>query len=150
MPALSPSDSERRRSSSTNPPGKKYKFPDLSPNANAISDDEERDDIAPEPSPAPLMNGLPQGLHSSERWPARRSSRANNRSQWGTANGSVGMSRHGRQRSLSEAIKIVRTRKASISENAHEIAESLKAPVSFTLVVRCPRNPLVIKFAAVS
>jgi solute carrier family 35 protein E1 len=45
--------------------------------------------------------------------------------------------RHGRQKSLSEAIQTVRTRKASISENAHEIAESLKAPVSWKLIILC-------------
>jgi solute carrier family 35 protein E1 len=45
--------------------------------------------------------------------------------------------RHGRQKSLTEAIKTVRGRKASISENAHEIAESLKAPVSWKLVILC-------------
>lgn len=38
---------------------------------------------------------------------------------------------------MSEAIKTVRGRKASVSENAHEIAESLKAPVSWKLVVLC-------------
>ena len=36
---------------------------------------------------------------------------------------------------MTEAIKTVRTRKASISENAQEIAESLKAPISLKLVV---------------
>ena len=57
----------------------------------------------------------------------------NNWSAW--TNGSAGGARHGRQKSLSEAIKTVRTRKMSISENAHEIAESLKAPVSYKLIV---------------
>jgi solute carrier family 35 protein E1 len=45
--------------------------------------------------------------------------------------------RHGRQKSLSEAIQTVRGRKASISENAHEIAEALKAPVSWKLIILC-------------
>jgi len=48
-----------------------------------------------------------------------------------------GKNRHGRQKSLSEAIQTVRGRKASISENAHEIAESLKAPVSWKLIILC-------------
>lgn len=42
---------------------------------------------------------------------------------------------HGRQKSLSEAYKTIRTRKASVSENMHEVAEALKAPVSWKLVV---------------
>jgi solute carrier family 35, member E1 len=128
---------ERRRSSSANP-NKRYKFPDLP--ADFKFDDLHEEPLEPpsrDSSPKPLLNGLPTGLHSSERWPARKTSRGQH---WSTyANGSAGsVSRHGRQKSLSEAIKTVRTRKASISENAHEIAESLKAPVSFRLVVRIP------------
>jgi solute carrier family 35, member E1 len=49
--------------------------------------------------------------------------------------------RHGRQKSLSEAIQTIRTRRASMSQNAHEIADALKAPVSPTLIV-CPPFPL--------
>lgn len=52
-------------------------------------------------------------------------------------NGTPHKGRHGRQKSLSEAIKTVRTRKASIGESAHEIADSLKAPVSFRVVAGC-------------
>lgn len=124
---------ERRRSSSQHPDPDpvRFKFPDLSLEQLPVFDEREYEDI-PGPSPGPLPNGLPNGLHSSERWPARKTSRGN----WSTwANGSAKATRHGRQKSLSEAIKTVRTRKASISENAHEIAESLKAPVSFNLVV---------------
>jgi len=43
--------------------------------------------------------------------------------------------RHGRQKSLTEAINTIRTRKASMSQNAHEIADALRAPVSPKLVV---------------
>jgi solute carrier family 35 protein E1 len=50
-------------------------------------------------------------------------------------NGTAVGVRHGRQKSLSEAIQTVRMRRASISENAQEIADSLKAPVSMKLVV---------------
>ena len=42
---------------------------------------------------------------------------------------------HSRQKSISEAIKSIRTRKGSISANAHELADSLKAPISVKLVV---------------
>ncbi|KAF2770741.1 TPT-domain-containing protein [Teratosphaeria nubilosa] len=85
-------------------------------------------------SPKPLPTGLPLGLHSSERWPARNTARG----IWTSwANGSASTGRHGRQKSLSEAIQTVRTRKMSISENAHEIADSLRAPVSLKLVLLC-------------
>lgn len=71
------------------------------------------------------------GMHS-EKWLPRRSSRVafpRNTTMASTA-------RHGRQKSLSEAINIIRTRKGSMSQNAHEIADALKAPVSPRLVVR--------------
>lgn len=45
---------------------------------------------------------------------------------------------HGRQKSLSEAYKTIRTRKASVSENMHEVADALKAPVNWKLVVCVP------------
>jgi solute carrier family 35 protein E1 len=69
-----------------------------------------------------------------ERWQPRRSSRAQR------LNGSpgyppAGPSRHGRQKSLSEAIRTIRTRSGSVTQNAHEIADALKAPVSPKLVV---------------
>ena len=44
-------------------------------------------------------------------------------------------SRHGRQKSISEAIRTIRTRKGSLGHNAHEIADSLKAPVSPAVIV---------------
>lgn len=43
--------------------------------------------------------------------------------------------RHGRQKSLSDAIRTIKTRKGSVSANAHEIADALKAPVSVKLIV---------------
>ncbi|OAA44340.1 hypothetical protein NOR_04068 [Metarhizium rileyi] len=43
----------------------------------------------------------------------------------------------GRQKSLSDAIRTIRTRKGSVSQNAHEIADALRAPVSPRLVVLC-------------
>ncbi|KAK3672870.1 hypothetical protein LTR78_007223 [Recurvomyces mirabilis] len=131
---------ERRRSSSANP-NRSFKFPDLA--ADHLMDAYVEEALEPpsrDQSPKPL-NGLPHGLHSAERWPARKSARGMAQwSAWGGANGSVmngGTQKHGRQKSLSEAIKTVRTRKASIVEDAHEIAESLKAPVSMRLVLLC-------------
>jgi solute carrier family 35 protein E1 len=123
---------DRRRSSVSPNPNGTYKFPDLSHDAFAS---EALEDFSQDDKPKPLPKGLPHGLHSSERWPARRASNTNNWSSY--ANGAPGKMRHGRQKSLTEAIKTVRGRKASISENAHEIAESLKAPVSWKLVILC-------------
>ncbi|KAI9883843.1 MAG: hypothetical protein M1823_004372 [Watsoniomyces obsoletus] len=45
--------------------------------------------------------------------------------------------RHGRQKSLSEAFKTIKERRGSVSANAHELADALKAPVSPRLIVFC-------------
>jgi hypothetical protein len=76
---------------------------------------------------APGVNGT---IHS-EKWLPRRISRA------GVARSGIFSlgTRHGRQKSLSEAINTIKTRKASMSQNAHEIADALRAPVSPKLVV---------------
>lgn len=47
----------------------------------------------------------------------------------------TGVSRHARQPSLSDALKTIRTGTGSVSSNAHEIADALKAPVSPRLIV---------------
>lgn len=126
------SEFERRRSSSSHP-SNKLKFPEYT-DPIEFAEDGEGEDISRGPSPRPLPHGLPPGLHSSERWPTRRDSTAKSWASW-ASNGRLRDTRHGRQKSLSEAIHTVRTRKASMSENAHEIAQSLKAPVSVRLVV---------------
>ncbi|KAI9718624.1 MAG: suppressor of loss of ypt1 [Chrysothrix sp. TS-e1954] len=43
--------------------------------------------------------------------------------------------RRTRQKSLSEALMTINNRRASISDNAHEIAEALKAPISWRLIL---------------
>ncbi|KAH0537038.1 hypothetical protein FGG08_006136 [Glutinoglossum americanum] len=53
----------------------------------------------------------------------------------GTVNGML--PRHGRQRSLSDAIKHIHSRRGSVAANAHEIADALKAPVSPRLIILC-------------
>jgi solute carrier family 35 protein E1 len=45
-------------------------------------------------------------------------------------------SKHRPRKSISETISTIRTRKASMSANAQEIAEVLRAPVSYKLIVR--------------
>lgn len=125
---------ERMRSSSDDAPAT-FKFPDFVQEIREGVAEDAIEDISRGPSPQPLMNGLPAGMHSSERWPFRKESKPSSWSGW--ANGIARGGRHGRQKSLSEAIRTVRTRKASISENAQEIADSLKAPVSYRLVGLC-------------
>ncbi|KOS18600.1 putative transporter [Escovopsis weberi] len=44
---------------------------------------------------------------------------------------------HGRQKSLGDAFRTIRARNGSISQNAHEIADALRAPVSPKLVILC-------------
>jgi solute carrier family 35 protein E1 len=46
--------------------------------------------------------------------------------------------KHGRQKSLSDAFRTIRTRRASVSANVHEISDALKAPVSPKLIVCQP------------
>lgn len=67
----------------------------------------------------------------ADRWQPRKEARVGfaSHSNPGTSN------RHGRQKSLSEAFQTIRTRKGSVSQNAHEIADALKAPLSPKLVV---------------
>jgi solute carrier family 35 protein E1 len=48
----------------------------------------------------------------------------------------LGISKHRSRKSISEAINTIRTRNASMSANAHELAEALRAPVSYRLIVR--------------
>lgn len=119
----------RRRSSSLKPMSK---FPDLLSADSAIMESEE-ESYSRSTSPAPLPNGLSR-LHSSKRWPMRPglTRQGSSFKSWITW---AGGSRKKQQKSLGEAIKTVRARKASVSESAHEIAESLKAPVSLRLVV---------------
>ena len=101
----------------------KYLHKDLNTDDSAIEDE-----LPGSPAPGPLPDF--SQLHSGERWQARKSS--DNR---GRALNSVRGTRPGRQKSLSEALATVRTRRASVTQNAVEIAEALRPPVSVKLVV---------------
>lgn len=72
------------------------------------------------------------GSRSSERWQPRRERSLH----WASHNAHGAGSKHGRQKSLSEALKTIRGRRGSVSANAHELADALKAPVSPKLIVR--------------
>ncbi|PYI12128.1 TPT-domain-containing protein [Aspergillus sclerotiicarbonarius CBS 121057] len=46
-------------------------------------------------------------------------------------------SKRGSRKSISEAISTIRTRNGSVSANAQELAEALRAPVSYKLIILC-------------
>lgn len=72
-----------------------------------------------------------QAIPDRYKWPARKSS------QRGRDSGRPpGLPGHRPRRSVSEALRNLRTRRASVSESAQELAEALKAPVSYRLIVR--------------
>lgn len=107
-----------------------FKFPAFQPDLLPTHEEEPYGLTARTPSPSRNQQ-LPH-TNTPDRWQPRREQRT------GYANGSVhgANTRHGRQKSLSEALRTIRTRKASVSQNAHEIADALKAPVSPRLIVR--------------
>ncbi|KAJ5714513.1 uncharacterized protein N7483_011694 [Penicillium malachiteum] len=53
------------------------------------------------------------------------------------ANGSIRNPKHRPRKSISEAITTIRNRNGSMSANAHELAEALRAPVSYRLIGLC-------------
>jgi solute carrier family 35, member E1 len=93
-------------------------------------------------SPSPRkVNSQLNGFTPTDRWQPRRES-VSELAQW--SGRGIGGRSHGRQKSLSDAFRTIRTRRGSVSANAHEIAEALKAPVSPKLIVHNLRS----KFAA--
>ena len=125
---------DRRWSSSSNK-SETFKFPDFEPSHSrerlSVHEEETAGTVSSRtssPNAFPRANGT---LHS-QRWQPRRDSHV----MWssGHVNGSAGL-KHSRQKSLSDAIKTIRTRKGSVGANAQEIAEALKAPVSIRLIV---------------
>lgn len=87
----------------------------------------------PSPHTFPAIDRTPSG----DRWNPRQDGRLT----WSQGL-NKGYSRgHGRQKSLSDAIRTIRTRKGSVSANAQEIAEALKAPLSVKLIV----SPSILK-----
>lgn len=75
-------------------------------------------------------NGTTQPSTSSDRWHARKDSRV----KWAPWHRpSPSSSGHSRKQSISRAIRHIRA--GSMSQNAQELAEALRAPVSYKLVV---------------
>lgn len=81
-------------------------------------------------------NGSINGAPPVDRWQPRQDSNA--RAFLANANSNTGGG-HGRQKSLSDAFKTIRTRRASVSANVHEISDALKAPLSPKLIVCTPQ-----------
>lgn len=71
------------------------------------------------------------------KWPPRRDSSYPRPSALGGPKGGG----HRRQKSLTEAIRAIKTRNGSVSQNVHEITDALRAPVSARLIVRSTRPP---------
>ena len=87
------------------------------------------------PVASPVEFTPTQAISEKQKWPARRSS------QRARENGRVpGLHSHRTRRSVSDAINNFRVRRGSVSENAQELAEALKAPVSYRLIVSCVRR----------
>ncbi|MCJ1259600.1 suppressor of loss of ypt1 [Lignoscripta atroalba] len=114
-----------------------FKFPDFDPPPSArdrLSVHEEEtpgsfSSRTPSPNAFPKLSGA---LHSERRQPRRES-----HVTWSNGHINGAGPRHGRQKSLSDAIRTIRTRKGSVSANAQELAEALKAPVSVRLIILC-------------
>ncbi|PNS14467.1 hypothetical protein CAC42_3753 [Sphaceloma murrayae] len=121
-----------RRSSSSAAQSGRLKFPELTP--EQLQDGSAVDDRPYSPTPGPLPDL--SRLHSGERWQARKE-QSLERVMWSNDRRNTGGTRHGRQKSLSEAIRTVRERRGSVNDAAVEIGAALKAPVSWKLVALC-------------
>lgn len=91
-------------------------------------------------------NGYSNGTPVLDRWQSRPDS-GFRESSWTNGQTSTGGKGHAQQKSLNDALRTIRTRNGSVSENVHEISDALKAPVSPKLIVRLPTLPPL--FAAV-
>lgn len=84
-------------------------------------------------SESPLEANPGQSVVPEYKWPSRRGTQPFRSSR---------ASGHRPRRSVSDALHKFRNRQGSVSENAHELAEALKAPVSYKLIVRRRRTAL--------
>lgn len=78
---------------------------------------------------SPLEISPGQFTSHEMKWPARKMSQRLRDAR------PPGVFTHRPRRSVSDAIHKFRTRQGSVSENAQELAEALKAPVSYKLIV---------------
>ncbi|PVH94718.1 ER to Golgi transport protein-like protein [Periconia macrospinosa] len=123
-------------SNSNSNPHATFKFPAFQPDLLPTYEEEEQPfGISSSRTNSPNHAAQPNGhaLPSDTRWQPRRDRK------WSQGHGQTNGSAHphGRQKSISEAFRTIRTRKASVSQNAAEIADALRAPVSTKLVMLC-------------
>lgn len=113
-------------------PAPSYPFPQFS--ANESQSHSQYGGRSRSRSPLPSVAATPNGTVPSSRWQSRKDASMpwNNGSLRGSG------SRHGRQKSLSDALETIRTRRGSVTANAQELAEALKAPISPRLIVSRP------------
>ena len=146
-------NTERRWShqSSSSVQDEATKFPDLepTPSRDYLATHEEEGDRQRNKrrSPSPHSWSALNGGQRNDRWQAKK----DHHIAWSNGHLSGTPSKHGRQKSISEAIKTIRTRKGSVSANAAELADALKAPVSVRLIVGLiskPESSLADMFAA--
>ena len=107
-----------------------YKFPPFQPD-HLPTHEEEPYGQSSSRSPSPNLTPKSNGIAPSDRWQPRK----DGKSGWANGSAQAPASRHGRQKSLSEAFRTIRTRRASVSANAHEIADALRAPISPSIIV---------------
>lgn len=124
---MTPSSSARDPS-----PNATFKFPAFQPDLLPMPEEDDYGHSSSRSGSPNYQAHLNGNVATPERWQPRRDSRVS--FSRGTAAASA---RHGRQKSLGEAIRTIRTRKGSVSQNAHEIADALKAPLSPKLIVCC-------------
>jgi solute carrier family 35 protein E1 len=109
-----------------------FKFPAFQPDLMPMPEEEYEYGLSSSRTGSPSLAAHPNGSTAPpDLWRPRRESRSSYAN--GAAQGPS--TRHGRQKSLSEAIRTIRTRKASVSQNAHELADALKVPLSPRLIV---------------
>ncbi|KAL3963753.1 hypothetical protein ACCO45_000757 [Purpureocillium lilacinum] len=96
--------------------------------ANGVARSPSREKSSPAAYPQP--NG---GATLSDRWQPSARRENGHTHAWPSSSGRG----HGRQKSLSDAFRTIRARNGSMSQNAHEIADALRAPVSPKLVILC-------------
>ncbi|RYO80481.1 hypothetical protein DL766_007366 [Monosporascus sp. MC13-8B] len=78
--------------------------------------------------------GLSAGAHlNADRWQPRRDN-STKAVRWDGGSVSRG---HRQRKSISEAFHNIKERRGSVSQNAHEIADALRAPISPKLIILC-------------
>ncbi|KAF2660253.1 TPT-domain-containing protein [Lophiostoma macrostomum CBS 122681] len=118
------------------PPHATFKFPAFQPDL-LPTHEEEPFGVSSSRTPSPAHPKEQNGGAPQDRWQPRKDLKYGRMNGSAQAQAQAPISRHGRQKSLSEAFRTIRTRKASVSQNAHEIADALKAPLSPRLILLC-------------